>query len=123
MSSKRIRKKKLKQSGQYLSCLLCGRGLNIAGQNFVYGKSGAVCNTCLRTGHILAAKMAIPKVISQPAILTPQQLMEKLDSIIVGQVQAKRAISLAMWKQQLRAEGTNEKTMEVRYVGTGNGTV
>lgn len=105
MSSKRIRKKKLKQSGQYLSCLLCGRGLNIANQNFVYGKSGAVCNTCLRAGHILAVKKAIPKIITQPVILTPQQLMEKLDTIIVGQEQAKRAISLAMWKQQLRADG------------------
>ena len=105
MSSKRIRKKKLKQSGQYLSCLLCGRGLNIANQNYVYGKSGAVCNTCLRAGHLLAVKKAIPKIITQPVILTPQQLMEKLDTIIVGQEQAKRAISLAMWKQQLRAGG------------------
>lgn len=39
------------------------------------------------------------------SVLTPQQLMQQLDRAIIGQERAKRALSVALWKQQLRAKG------------------
>lgn len=38
-------------------------------------------------------------------IITPKQILQRLENSIVGQEEAKRAVALALWKQQLRACG------------------
>jgi len=55
-------------------------------------------------------------------ILTPQEIMEELDKCIIGQEKAKRAVSIALWKQQLRANGEDvPRTNLLLYGPTGCG--
>ena len=42
---------------------------------------------------------------SPGSILTPQAIMAELDKSIIGQQAAKQAVAIALWKQQLRAQG------------------
>jgi len=113
MSSKRIRKKRAKQAGQNLFCVMCGKLLRPEVKNYVYGRHGVICHRCIHTSHLLDERNPNTKKVSCSAVLTPQQLMEKLDAIIAGQEQAKQAVSLALWKQQLRAN-------DVQHVPTGH---
>lgn len=39
------------------------------------------------------------------AVLTPQEIICRLDDAIIGQDRAKQAVAVALWKQQLRANG------------------
>ncbi|MBQ8144020.1 MAG: AAA family ATPase [Butyricicoccus sp.] len=38
-------------------------------------------------------------------IMSPQKMVAELDRFIIGQARAKRAVAVALWKQQLRAKG------------------
>ena len=105
MSSKRIRKKRAQQAGQDLFCVMCGRLLHTNAKNYVCGRHGVVCHRCIHTSHLLAEAKPNTKEQTASAIMTPQQLMDKLNTTITGQQPAKRAVSLAMWKQQLCANG------------------
>ena len=118
MSSKRIRKKRLKQNGLYLRCVLCGQPLDGQKGNFVSGRHGQVCHHCLQTSAVLAEPQKEENRAEQLEHLTPQMLMAQLDASIVGQEQAKRAVALAMWKQRLQADGrTNVPTGHLLLYG------
>lgn len=105
MSSKRIRKKRMKQGGRYGYCTMCGKELDLHRQNFITGRRGLICHRCIHTSCLLMENMPISEKPGSANVLTPQELMRKLDQFIVGQEQAKRTVALAMWKQQLRASG------------------
>lgn len=108
MANKRQKKKHWKQQGGTLRCNLCGKLLWSYRGDFVSGKGGVVCRQCLRTAYITDLCSNAEEIRDKAAdkgILTPQSLVEQLDRIIAGQEQAKRAVALAVWKQQLRASG------------------
>jgi len=103
MAGKRINKKRLKRS----TCPLCGKSLPLNPSLRVVGSSGqAVCTSCLYTAKRIAesAKAPVPPVPTEN-IVPPTELMRRLDQAIIGQQDAKLAISIALWKQQLRAKG------------------
>ena len=108
MASKRLKKKRWKEQGGTLRCTLCGKLLWSAAGNYLPGRRGAVCHTCLHTGYVMTLCQQVEKIKeAEPAAkpLSPQAIMERLDRTIAGQEEAKRAVALAMWKQQLRAQG------------------
>lgn len=113
MSSKRIRKKRLKQKQVCLRCVLCGKLLDGDQGRFVAGRHGQVCHRCIQTSAVLAEHQMEERTTAQAERPTPQRLMAQLDTRIVGQEPAKRAVALAMWKQRLRADG-------VAHVPTGH---
>ena len=95
-----------KRSQRYTSshCALCGA----VRKDLILGLTGCgVCKPCLE-----AAKKLVPLDIPKKeegsprqAIKTPQEILHELDQRIVGQEVAKAAISIAFWKQQLKASG------------------
>ena len=108
MANKRQKKKQWKQQGGILRCTLCGKLLWSQRGDFVTGKSGVVCRQCLRTAYITDLCKTVEELRDEGPdgdILTPQSLVARLDRVIAGQEQAKRAVALAVWKQQLRASG------------------
>jgi len=105
MASKRLKKKHAKE---WLLCPLCGRKLPQDVSLRVVGQTGrAVCSDCLTVSkYILNAPRPHPKAEADPGhILIPKEIMEQLDRAIIGQEEAKRAVAIAFWKQQLRARG------------------
>ena len=93
------------------TCVLCGKRYPFSDPSCIVGRTGRiVCSDCIGISRkILQSpssnqESASNSTISQ--ILTPNQIIRKLDDVIIGQEQAKRAIAVALWKQQLRAAGT-----------------
>lgn len=103
MSNKRIRKKQSKLR----LCALCGKPLPREHDHRVVGQTGqSVCLYCLTVSRRILAK---PESECEKPITatTPRQLIAQLDRSIIGQDQAKRAVSIALWKQMLRVKGVD----------------
>ena len=84
-------------------CALCGQKSN----PLVLGSTGyGVCHGCLSTAGMIAG-MKPPKTQESISseILTPLGIVAELNRTIIGQDEAKNAISIALWKQHLKAHG------------------
>lgn len=114
MANKRIRKKRWTQSDGALTCTLCGKALRPGEKDHCVGRRGAVCRRCLTAGYLMTVCRQEDdftekeEEASSLTVPTPQELMTRLDRVIAGQEEAKRAVALAMWKQRLRAEGDTD---------------
>lgn len=92
------------------TCVLCGKRYPFSDPSCIVGQTGRiVCSDCIGISRkILQAPSSNQKPASNSnisQILTPNQIIQKLDDVIIGQEQAKKAVSVALWKQQLRAAG------------------
>ena len=105
MANKRQKKKRAKRPG---TCPLCGKPLPHDPTQCVLGQTGqAVCTDCLQTAkRILAIPRASDQETFSKDIIPPSEIIRQLDKKIIGQDQAKHAVAVALWKQQLRAGGT-----------------
>lgn len=109
MANKRIQKKRWKQAGGILLCAMCGRPLWPDRDNFITGRYGAVCHSCLQLGVHLESLDHTERSVEAPSNMRlPQELIRMLDRTVAGQEEAKRAIVVAVWKQQLRAAGEKD---------------
>ena len=84
-------------------CALCGQ----KGSTLVLGSTGyGVCHACLSTaGKIAGMKPPKKQESISSEILTPLGIVAELNRTIIGQDEAKNAISIALWKQHLKAHG------------------
>ena len=118
-------KKRKRLQAKKPSCELCGKPVDLALHNYVSGATGkAVCGTCLKVSQtILPSVEQVSVADNGNSILTPQQIMAELDKSIIGQTRAKRAVAVALWKQQLRANGDSSvpRTNLLLYGPTGCG--
>ena len=102
--------KKAKKAPEGRHCALCGKVVAEEPREYVVGATGrVVCRDCV---EISGKIMQLPQPPKEPqkslasgTILTPQQIIRELDKTIIGQEHAKRAVAVAFWKQQLRANG------------------
>lgn len=104
MAKRRIRKK---HADDWKNCPLCGKSLPADPAYRIVGSSGrAVCRDCLRTSRRL---MDMPQDLEKNdffTVLSPGEIVAKLNQSIIGQEEAKWAVAAALWKQQLRARGS-----------------
>ena len=102
-------KKDKKENRAERRCVLCGAVVKEEVRAYVVGATGhVVCRDCV---DISSRIMQSPQPAKEPQkaqtgnILTPRQIIRELDKNIIGQEEAKRAVAIAFWKQQLRANG------------------
>ena len=90
-------------------CVLCWREIHHPAESAAVGLTGyMICRSCLRTAKKVAAVedfREAEKSVERQTVLPPQAIMAELDKRIIGQEAAKSAISIAFWKQQLKASG------------------
>ena len=90
-------------------CVLCWREICHPAESAAVGLTGyMICRSCLRTAKKVAAVEDFreeEKSVERQTVLPPQAIMAELDKRIIGQEAAKSAISIAFWKQQLKASG------------------
>ena len=101
----RHRKKRFKS---WATCMLCGRKLPPDPNDYCVGSTGrAVCYSCLHTSYRLQGLIREEELskLELAGIMSPQKMVAELDRFIIGQARAKRAVAVALWKQQLRAKG------------------
>ena len=117
-------KKRKRPQAKKPSCELCGKPVDLARHNYVSGATGkAVCGMCLKVSQTILPSVEKASGSDNNSILTPQQIMAELDKAIIGQDRAKKAVAIALWKQQLRATGdrTVPRTNLLLYGPTGCG--
>jgi len=120
---------KKKTAAKKWTCVLCGRRIYNFETGNVIGSTGRmVCKECLKISERLlrtkeqTTSLKEKKEESKAHILTPREIIQKLDEAIIGQEKAKQAVAVALWKQQLRTTGESVPRMNLMLYGpTGCG--
>ena len=106
MSRKGKQRQKQRESRR---CVLCWKEIRHPSEIAAVGLTGyMICRSCLRAAKKVAAvedSREEEKSVERQTVLTPRAIMTELDKRIIGQEAAKAAISIAFWKQQLKAFG------------------
>ncbi|HIV98906.1 MAG TPA: ATP-dependent protease ATP-binding subunit ClpX [Candidatus Ornithospirochaeta avicola] len=116
--------------GKY--CSFCGRSAEEAGQLITSG-GVAICRDCVETCHDMF-KNSVPavsdgEILSGP-VPTPREIKEYLDEYVIGQDEAKRVLSVAVYnhykrvinKDKILSEGVELDKSNILMIGpTGTG--
>ncbi len=89
-------------SDKHLRCSFCGKSKDSV-KKFISGPSVYICNECISLcNEILAEEEERESADSVVPTLTPSELKEILDLYVIGQEDAKRALSVAVYNHYKR---------------------
>ncbi len=89
-------------SDKHLRCSFCGKSKDSV-KKFISGPSVYICNECISLcNEILAEEEERESQESVVPDLTPMEIKEILDQYVIGQEQAKRALSVAVYNHYKR---------------------
>ena len=99
-----------------INCSFCGKGRNqveqmVEGPEF-HGHNLYICNECVDTTHKVLQKDEPEIVIKKKKIPTPEQIKLHLDEYIIGQDDAKVAISVAVYNHYKRINSKSKTEIE-----------
>lgn len=97
-------------------CSFCGRPED-AVQLLITGETGNICNLCTEQAHQMVDAQLAEKPLkksdweikSQIELLKPKDIKEKLDEYVIGQDQAKKVMSVAVYNHYKRILFDNQK--------------
>ncbi len=104
----------MKESNEQLFCSFCGKPKElvkklIAGPNGIY-----ICNECIEIcGEVLKEETGKEVCTDKVALLTPVEIKARLDEHIVGQEEAKKVLSVAVYNHYKRINCSNAKDDDV----------
>lgn len=94
-------------------CYMCGRPKAQVHQ-LLKGKYGYICDSCVNDAHEILRKED-EKVISQNMQLaTPRQIKNHLDQFVIGQDNAKMALSVAVYNHYKRINQRKKSDIEIQ---------
>ena len=84
-------------------CSFCGKNKHDT-NILIAGSSAHICDTCIEQAHVIVNKDKSTEKFSSSAInlLKPKQIKEHLDEFVIGQDQAKKVISVAVYNHYKR---------------------
>ena len=100
----------MKNSEDQLFCSFCGKPKElvkrlVAGPNGIY-----ICDECIEVcREILKEDEKKANVTDKIALLKPAEIKEKLDEYIVGQDEAKKVLSVAVYNHYKRINAAGDK--------------
>ena len=97
---------------QTATCSFCGRAED-AVEKLISGPSAFICDKCVRLCVDIIEKKP---VTSEIKLLKPLEIKEKMDDYIIGQDNAKKAISVAVYNHYKRIRSLSKESREVEYV-------
>lgn len=113
-----------------ITCSFCGRKRREVGE-LLSGVSGHICESCVEQAHTIVQQelqhRSKKEVLSELNMVKPNQIKERLDEYVIGQEDAKRILSVAVYNhyKRLGQEVVDEVEIEksnVMLVGrTGTG--
>ena len=104
----------MKESNEQLFCSFCGKPKElvkklIAGPNGIY-----ICNECIEIcGEVLKEETGKDVCTDKVALLRPAEIKARLDEHIVGQEEAKKVLSVAVYNHYKRINCSSAKEDEV----------
>jgi ATP-dependent Clp protease ATP-binding subunit ClpX len=89
-------------SDKHLRCSFCGKSKDSV-RKFISGPSVYICNECVALcNEILAEEEDRSQAETEVPSLTPREIKEVLDQYVIGQEEAKRALSVAVYNHYKR---------------------
>ncbi|HEU4801289.1 MAG TPA: ATP-dependent Clp protease ATP-binding subunit ClpX [Gemmatimonadales bacterium] len=100
---------------KHLRCSFCGKSKDSV-RKFISGPSVYICNECITLcNEILAEDEEREVTESITQVPTPMELKEVLDQYVIGQEEAKRALSVAVYNhyKRINAQGGRDNDVEL----------
>ncbi len=97
------------------SCSFCGRPRSQVGL-LIAGLSGHICDHCIAQARMIVDEDQTTKTSSQGApvnVLKPQDIKERLDEYVIGQDDAKKTLSVAVYNHYKRLHQTKIEDVEI----------
>lgn len=98
-----------------LRCSFCGRSEKDTGL-LLSGMNGYICQSCVEQAQIIFAEQAPQKrphaVVPQKPLPTPQEIKDFMDQYVIGQDDAKRVLSVAVYNHYKRLKYNEEHHAE-----------
>lgn len=97
------------------SCSFCGRPRSQVGL-LIAGLSGHICDHCIAQARMIVDEDQTTKISSQGApvnVLKPQDIKERLDEYVIGQDDAKKTLSVAVYNHYKRLHQTKIEDVEI----------
>lgn len=94
-------------------CLLCGK-LKSEVNQLIKGKFGCVCDECIDTAYDILNEKEEEEINSNILLSTPSQIKAHLDSYVIGQDDAKRILSVAVYNHYKRLNQSSKSDVEIQ---------
>lgn len=97
------------------SCSFCGRPRSQVGL-LIAGLSGHICDHCIAQARMIVDEDQTTKTSSQGApvnVLKPQDIKERLDEYVIGQDDAKKTLSVAVYNHYKRLHQAKIEDVEI----------
>ncbi|MBN2478703.1 MAG: ATP-dependent Clp protease ATP-binding subunit ClpX [Parachlamydiales bacterium] len=98
-------------NNQKAACSFCGR-LEDQVEKLVSGPHAFICDKCIG----LCLNIIEKKEPKELKILKPKEIKEKLDAYVIGQENAKKTISVAVYNHYKRITAISKNTKDVEYI-------
>ena len=104
----------MKDNNEQLTCSFCGKPKEMV-ERLLAGPSGIfICNECIEACADVLKEDGNREEQSEPVrLLKPVQIKEKLDEYIIGQDEAKKVLSVAVYNHYKRINAAADKSAEV----------
>lgn len=107
-------------------CFLCGK-TKLEVKRMLSGKFGCVCDECISDAYEILASEDEESIDSNVQLATPSQIKAHLDQYVIGQDDAKRTLSVAVYnhykrlKQDKKSDVAIQKSNILMIGSTGSG--
>ena len=96
-----------------LTCSFCGKDQEQV-KKLIAGSGVYICNECIELCYeIIEEELKMDTTAVFDYIPKPQEILESLDEYVIGQLNAKRALSVAVYNHYKRINNTGEDEVEI----------
>lgn len=83
------------QGKEPLHCSFCGKS-ELQVQNLIVHDGASICDSCIKACNDIIAQDRVDSASQDDRLLSPQEIMNKLDEYVIGQSEAKKILSVAV---------------------------
>ena len=94
-------------------CFLCGKTKSEVNQ-LLKGKFGYVCDSCVREGYEVLNEQEEEENSHNVKLSTPSQIKTHLDQYVIGQDEAKKTLSVAVYNHYKRLRQNKKSDVEIQ---------
>lgn len=100
-------------SKQTEMCFLCGKTKSEVNQ-LLKGKFGFVCDECIREAYEVLNEQEEEEISHNVQLATPSQIKAHLDQYVIGQDEAKKTLSVAVYNHYKRLKQNKKSDVEIQ---------